>query len=69
MKKTNNITCDACKYSVDVNASGKVKLCDAPYEHKMYRKKAQKHGNSFSCGYGEPYGVTLAAGQKGRIDG
>jgi hypothetical protein len=31
------INCADCKYGIDVNTSGKVKLCDAPYGHKMYR--------------------------------
>jgi len=50
--KTNKVTCAECKYGVDVNVNGRVKLCDPPRGHKMHKKTLQKHGLRFSCGYG-----------------
>jgi hypothetical protein len=44
------ITCSECKYGIDVNSNGKVKLCDNP-NLKTYGKNV-KHGQKFNCGYG-----------------
>jgi len=48
--KTNKITCDNCKYGIDVNVNGRVKLCDNP-NLKTFGKNV-KHGRNFACGYG-----------------
>jgi len=49
-KKTNKVTCAECKYSIAVNSSERVLLCDNP-NLKTYGKNV-KHGLRFSCGYG-----------------
>jgi len=46
------ITCGDCKYGIDVNSNGRVKLCDPPQGHKMHKGLLKKHGQNFSCGYG-----------------
>ena len=49
-KKTNKVTCAECKYGIDVNESGRSKLCDNP-NLKTFGKNI-KHGLRFCCGYG-----------------
>jgi hypothetical protein len=47
---TNKITCGECKYGIDVNVNGRVKLCENP-NLKTFCKNV-KHGHRFTCGYG-----------------
>jgi len=49
-RKTNNITCGNCKYSIATGPSCRVWLCDNP--HLKSFGKNVKHGTRFSCGYG-----------------
>jgi len=48
--QTNKITCGDCKFGIDVDINGRIKLCNNP--NLLTYCKNVKHEENFSCGHG-----------------